>query len=432
MLEKILNLVRKLIPRKIFRIFQPAYHFILAVTGNIIYRFPGRRIICVGVTGTNGKSTTCDLVTSVLKESGSKVGMISTVAIEIGGVRTENTTNRTTLGRWKTQKLLRKMVKAGCKYAVIEVASEGIAWFRTWGIPFDVAVFTNLSPEHLNFHKTMKNYRNTKGKLFANLSLSKKKKGVPKVSIVNADDKEAGYFNAFPADQKILFGIKKGTVLAKNVKNDKLLEFDIVGPYKNVHISSDLLAKFNTYNILAAFAVGASLGMDVAQIKLGIEKVKSVKGRFEKVAVKKGVSYFIDYAVTPDAFELLFDELRQITKGRVISVFGATGDRDKEKRPKLAAAAAAKTDIVIITDEEPYSEDPKKIIDEVAAGVPNKTKAKIYKILDRKKALKKAIELATSGDTVVATGLGHQKYRNIGGNKKILWHEDQVIKDLLK
>lgn len=432
MLEKLLNLGRKIIPRKIFRMGQPIYHFLLAVSGNIIYRFPGRKIVCIGVTGTNGKSTTCDLVNSILKEAGKKTGMISTVAIEIAGERKDNTTNRTTLGRWQTPKLLRQMVKAGCDYAIIEAASEGIAWFRTWGIPFDVAVFTNLSPEHLNFHKTMVNYRNTKGKLFANLSTSKMKKEIKKISVVNADDKEAKYFGAFPADSHYLYGLKKGEVRAKQIKQDNKLRFVIEHQGKNYPIESNLLAEFNVYNILAAWCVGFSQKIDPKLIAKGIASLEKVAGRMEKVAVKKGVSYYIDYAVTPDSFELLFKELKKITKGKIIAVFGATGNRDKSKRPLLGEAAAKGADVLVITDEEPYDEKPEDIIAAVAAGAEKLKKENIYKIVDRKKALKKAIELTESGDVVVATGMGHQKYRNVGGNKKIAWDEAQVIKELLK
>jgi UDP-N-acetylmuramyl tripeptide synthase len=178
-IEPLLNLGRKIIPNWLFRMGQPFYHFYMALSGNIRFGFPGRKLIVIGVTGTNGKSTTVELVNSVLKANGIKTGMLSTVAFEIAGKRTDNTTNRTTLGRWQTQRKLHEMVEAGCTHAVLEVASEGIKMFRIWGIPFDVAVFTNLAPEHLNTHKTMENYRNTKGRLFANLAKAKKK-GVPK------------------------------------------------------------------------------------------------------------------------------------------------------------------------------------------------------------------------------------------------------------
>jgi UDP-N-acetylmuramoyl-L-alanyl-D-glutamate--2,6-diaminopimelate ligase len=430
-IEPLLNLGRKIIPNWLFRMGQPFYHFYMALSGNIRFGFPGRKLIVIGVTGTNGKSTTVELVNSVLKANGIKTGMLSTVGFEIAGKRTDNTTNRTTLGRWQTQRKLHEMVEAGCTHAVLEVASEGIKMFRIWGIPFDVAVFTNLAPEHLNTHKTMENYRNTKGRLFANLAKAKKK-GVPKTLIVNADDKEAKYFYGFDADRKITFGLNNGEVWATNLFFDSKTEFELVDKGEHITVKSELPAKFNIYNMLAAYCVGKALDLDKKKVIKGIEAVKEVKGRMEEVPNKKGVQIFVDYAVTPDSFELLFRELRRITKGKVLAVFGATGDRDKEKRPKLGEVAAKLVDYIVLTDEEPYGENPSVIVDAIAEGVEKVRKSGFEILLDRKEAIRRAIELAKSGDTVVVTGMGHQKYRNIGGNKKIEWNEAQVIRDILK
>lgn len=431
-MEKILNKVKKLIPKKLFKSLQPAYHFLLALTGNVIYRFPGRKLICIGVTGTNGKSTTIELINSILKAAEYKTGMISTVAFEIDGQRTENKTSRTTLGRWQTPKMLRAMVKAGCQYAVIEVASEGIVQYRTWGIPFDVAVFTNLSPEHLNTHGTMTNYRNAKGKLFENLATGSAKKlgnrRIEKVSVVNADDREAKYFSAFPAAKNYTYGLKKGQTLAKNISQNGMLTFDVSHENKNYYIQTDLVGRFNLYNILAAWCVGYSQGIDPRKIKWGIEAVKSVKGRMEKVAERNGVKYYVDYAMTPDSYEMLFGEMKRIAGGKVIAVFGAAGDRDRSKRPLIGEVAAKQADYTILTDDEPYSEDPKKIIAEIEEGF-KKAGANNYEVVsDRKEAFKKAAKIAKSGDVVVVPGIGHQAYRNIGGDKKIAWDEAEIIR----
>ncbi|MBW6431696.1 UDP-N-acetylmuramoyl-L-alanyl-D-glutamate--2,6-diaminopimelate ligase [Patescibacteria group bacterium] len=438
-MEKILKFLRKLIPKKLFKMGQPIYHFILALSGNLIYRFPGRKMICIGVTGTNGKSTTIELINSIMKSGGYKTGMISTVAFEIDGERTENITSRTTLGRWQTPKMLRQMIKAGCQYAIIEVASEGIIQYRTWGIPFDVAVFTNLSPEHLNTHGTMKNYRDAKGKLFENLASSKKKrliirgskKIIPKVSVVNAGDKEARYFAAFPADQHYNFGLKKGNLRAINVKQDGKLNFDIEYGNKDYFIQSDLAGEFNVLNILAAWAVGHSQGVDLRKLKWGVEAVKAVRGRMEMVAEMEGVKYYIDYAMTPDAYELLLVEMRKIATGKVIIVFGAAGDRDRSKRPIIGEVAARLADYSILTDDEPYSEDPAHIITEIESGFKKLEKTNYRIINDRKKAFSEAVKLAKAGDVVVVPGIGHQAYRNIGGDKKIPWNEAEIIRKIV-
>ncbi len=428
--DPLLNFGRKIIPKPLFRLGQPVYHWLLAFTGNIRYGFPGRKMIMIGVTGTNGKSTTAELISAVLKANGLKTGMLSTVAIEIAGKRTDNVTNRTTLGRWQTPKYLSEMAKAGCTHVVLEVASEGLIMYRVWGIPFDVAVFTNLAPEHLNTHKTMENYRNAKGLLFVGLAKSKKK-GVPKTIVVNADDPEFKYFHDFKADQKISYGISKGEVWANNISLGEKVEYELVDEEYKHNVASGLPAKFNIYNELAAYSVGKALSLDPLKSIAGIESVEQVAGRMQEISNKRGIKIFIDYAVTPDAFELLFTELRRISQGKIIAVFGATGDRDKEKRPKLGAVAGKMTNYTILTDEESYSENPSVIVDSIAEGLETVRKGNYEIILNRKEAIQRAIEVAEPGDTVVVTGMGHQKYRNMGGNKKIEWDEAKVITGVL-
>lgn len=438
-MEKILNIGRKLIPKKLFKLAQPIYHFLLALSGNIFYFFPGRRLVCIGVTGTNGKSTTVELVNSILKAGGLKTGMISTIAIEVNNIREENKTSRTTLGRWQMLKLLRKMIRAGCNYAVLEVASEGIVQSRVWGIPFDVTVFTNLSPEHLNTHKTMKNYRNAKGRLFASMSTSKRKtllieggkRSIDKVSIVNAEDKEAVYFGSFPADKHYSFGFKKGNVRAVKIEQDEKVRVTIDCNGKEFFVNTFLPGEFNVKNILAAWAVGDALGIDSSKIKKGIEAVKNIKGRMEKVIEKDGVKYYIDYAMTPDSYEMLLKEMRKLATGRVFLVFGAAGERDRAKRPQIAKIAANFADFTIVTNDEPYNEDPKKIIEEIEAGFKKAEKDNYIVIPNRKKAFKEAFERARSGDVVVVPGIGHQPYRNIGKGKKIPWNEAEIIREIV-
>ena len=430
-LEKTLSLGRKIIPKSVFRFLQPYYHWLLAVSGTLRYRFPANDLVVIGVTGTNGKSTTVELINSVLKANGIKSGMLSTIAFEINGKRTENTTSRTTLGRWQLQKKLRQVADAGCTHVVVEVASEGLVMHRLWGIPFDIAVFTNLTPEHLNTHKTMERYRDAKGLLFANLSVSKKK-SVPKTLIVNADDKYAKYFYNFKADKKLSYGLSNGEIWATNMVFGEKTQFELINNGTKSLVISDLPAKFNIYNMLAAYSVGMALSLDPKKCISGLEKVKSVKGRMEEIANDLGLKIVIDYAVTPDSFELLFTELKRTTKGRLIAVFGATGDRDKEKRPLLGEVAAKMTNYIILTDEESYSENPSIIVDSIASGIEKVRKSNYEIILDRREALKQAIEMANAGDTIVATGMGHEKYRNLGGDKKIEWDEAKVIRGILK
>jgi len=429
-LEPILSVGRKVIPKSLFHAGQPIYHWLLAFSGNVVYRFPGRKLIVIGITGTNGKSTTAEIANTILKANGLKTGMLSTVAIEIAGKRMDNTTSRTSLGRWQTPRYLREMVAAGCSHVVIEVASEGLIMHRVWGIPFDVTVFTNLSPEHLNTHKTMKNYRNAKGLLFKNLAKSKSK-GVAKTIIANADDAQFKYFHSFPAEKKISFGIAKGEVWANNIALGARTEYELVDEEQKYKVSTLLPAKFNIYNELAAYCVGKALGLDPKKTIKAIESVKLVEGRMQEIPNRLGLKIFIDYAVTPDAFELLFTELRRICQGRIISVFGATGDRDKAKRPELGRVAGKMTNYTILTDEESYSENPSVIVDSIAEGLETVRKGNYEIILNRRDAIKRAIEVAEAGDTIVVTGMGHQKYRNTGGDKKVEWDEAKVITNIL-
>jgi UDP-N-acetylmuramoyl-L-alanyl-D-glutamate--2,6-diaminopimelate ligase len=430
-IEPFLNIGRKIIPKPLFRFGQPLYHWLLAFSGNIYYRFPGRKMIVIGVTGTNGKSTTVELINAILKSNNIKSGMLSTVAMEIAGKRTDNTTSHTTLGRWQTPKYLREMLDAGCTHAVVEVASEGLVMYRVWGIPFDIAVFTNLSPEHLNTHGSMENYRNTKGLLFAGIAKSKQK-GVAKTIIVNADDSEYKYFHSFPAEKKISYGIAKGEVWANNISLGTKTEYELIDDDNKFKVTTKLTAKFNIYNELAAYCVGKALGFSPEKTIVGIQSVKQIEGRMQSIPNTLGIQIFIDYAVTPDAFELLFAELRRISSGRIISVFGATGDRDKAKRPELGRVAGKMTNYTVLTDEESYSENPAIIVDSIAEGLESVRKGNYEIILNRRDAIRRALEVAEHGDTVVVTGMGHQKYRNTGGNKKVEWDEAKVITEILR
>lgn len=432
MLEKILYYIKKVIPKPLFKFLQPVYHLFLAITGNIAYHFPGYEMTVIGVTGTNGKSTTTELIAEILKSSGAKVGMISTVSIEIAGIRWENKTNRTTLGRWRTHSLMRNMVKLGCKYAVIEVASEGIAWYRIFGIPFDGAVFTNLAPEHLNFHKNMTNYRNTKGKLFKKLSSPFNRKKTKRVSVVNADDREGEYFLSFKADEKYAFGIKEGEVKAKNIScKETGTYYDIAIKDKVYPVATKLVGKFNVYNELAAFCVGLGYGIPLKKIVKALNTFKGTVGRMERIDQGQNFSVIVDYAVTPDAQEAVYEELGKFCQGRLIGVFGATGDRDRIKRPGMGKVAAELTDVAVLTDDETYHEESKSIIEEVYSGVPQELRDKVTIIPDRYQAIKRALEMADKNDIVVITGIGHQKYRNMGG-KRMSWNEREIVSELLK
>jgi len=444
MLEKILNIGRKIIPKSLFRLGQPFYHFGLGLLANLIYRFPGRKIRVIGVTGTNGKSTTSNLIVSILEEAGYKVGLSSTTNFQIGDKKWDNEIDKTMAGRFASIKLLRQMVDQKCDYAVIEVSSHGIAQFRIWGVPFDVAVLTNITHDHLDFHKTFENYIKTKEKLFTNVEKSKRKKlrdskgqkvRVKKFMVLNQDDPRYGRFDKHRADLNISFSTKnkRASVLAKDVEvREDGASFTLKSFKGNEKFNLKLTGLFNVYNSLAAISVGLSQDIKLETIKKAVEDVRKISGRLEVIR-GQGRNIVIDYAHTPDALKNIYETVRQFTKGDLIAVFGATGDRDKAKRPKMGEIAGKLTDIVYLTDEEPGSEDPKVIIEEIAPGILKTGKKEgqdYFKVLDREEAIKKAISNSKAGDSIIISGIGHQKFRLING-VQIPWDERKIIEKTL-
>ena len=443
MIDKVLAIIRKLIPKPLFDLLSPVYHFSLALLANLIYGFPGRKIKVVGVTGTNGKTTVANMSVKILEEAGYKVGLSSTTDFQIGGKKWKNLIDKTMAGRFATIKLISQMAKAGCDWAVLEVPSHAISQFRVWGVPFDAAVFTNLTHDHLDYHKTFQNYRAVKGKLFEGLGKSVKK-GIPKISVVNADDPESSYFLDFPADLKYAYGTSPVAfgnspvkfVFGANINaSESGTKFTLLTPEeREIKISLKLLGNFNVQNALAAASFGLALGISGAKIKKALEGVLEISGRLHKIETEKGFDVIIDYAHSPDALKSVYETLCQLYSGRLIGVYGATGDRDKTKRPVLGQIGGALLDLVIITDEEPGFEDPEAIISEISPGVQEVGKIEgenFWKIKERSEAIRFALSKAEPGDVVIITGIGHQKFRNVRG-KQVPWDEEKIISNYLK
>lgn len=344
------------------------------------------------------------------------------------------------LGRFALQKFLRKMVRAGCRYAVIETSSQGVEQFRHLGVNYDVAVFTNLTPEHIEAHGGFENYKKAKGKFFAHLISKPKKvidgKVVPKVSVVNLDNEHARYFAEFSADQKIEYGIKnQAAVRAENVvlKNSGA-DFTVRG----VPFHLNLMGEFNVYNSLAAAVVGLSQGLRLDMISKFLEKVRGVPGRMEFIDEGQNFKILVDYAPEPESMRQLYKTIRDSTfinpDSKIIHVLGsAGGGRDKSRRPVLGKLAAENADYVIVTNEDPYDEDPRQIIDEVAAGAAGKKEnVNLFKILDRGEAIAKAFGLAREGDLVVITGKGSEQAICVADNKKVPWDDREKVREILR
>ncbi|MDP2704428.1 MAG: UDP-N-acetylmuramyl-tripeptide synthetase, partial [bacterium] len=439
-MEYFLSFVKKLIPSSLFRVLQGPYHYALAFLAHVLYGMPSRKMYVIGVTGTKGKTTTCHLMTQLLELLGKNVGMTSSVQFRFGGKgklgMRVNDTKQGMPGRFRLQKLLREMAKNGCEYAVIETTSEGMLQYRHQFIDYDMAVFTNLSPEHIERHGGFLKYRDTKVGLFR--KVARKKNGI---GVYNLDDENVEHFLTPNVAKKIGFSLQDSRLKIKDsgvgatylvshvVLTDAWSEFDV----NDVCFKIPLIGEFNVYNAVAAIAAVSALGFSLEEIAVIARNLHSVVGRCEviKVALPRqsagqgdnnGFTIIIDYAHEPKSLEAIYKAAKLFLRdpspsrgsgsgrpgcGRLVCLLGAQGGgRDKWKRPEMGKIAARYCDEIVLTNEDPYDEPPLEIIEGVERGILEDSRLKIkdsriYKIVDRKEAIKKAISLAKPGDVVV-------------------------------
>jgi UDP-N-acetylmuramoyl-L-alanyl-D-glutamate--2,6-diaminopimelate ligase len=394
------ELLKKFLPNFVFSF----YHFLFAFLGALIYGFPSKKLILIGVTGTNGKTTTTEMIASIFEKAGKKIALSNSVRFKIGEKEEINTLRMTMPGRFFIQRFLKKATKEGCEYAIIEVTSEGIKQHRHRFLNFKVVVFTNLTPEHIEAHGSFEKYREAKLKLF---------EVTKEIHVINIEDKNADYFLRTLAKKKITFGLEKG-------------DFNL----KNTEIKIQIPGEFNLYNALAAFSVAKTLGIEEKIIKEALREFKGVPGRMEEV-ISRPFKVIVDYAFTPNALEKVYQTLINLKpktynlKPKIICVLGSCGGgRDRWKRPVLGELAAKYCNELIVTNEDPYDEDPWQIIEEVAKG----TNGKARKILDRREAIKTALKLAKEGDIVIITGKGAEP-SIVEKGKKIPWDDRKVVKE---
>ena len=372
------------------------YHLAQSIVANLKYHSPAKKLRVIGVTGTNGKTTTCFMIWNMLNRAGYKTGLMTTVAWGVDKLTPELGHMTTVDARTLNQRIL-KIKNQGAQFLVLETTSHALAEFRTLGIPFEIAVFTNLTHDHLDYHKTLTNYRNAKGKLF--------KKA--KFSILNADDKATKYYQTI-SQKYITYGIKNGDFRAKSVK---LGISGVKYTMNDMNIETKIPGEFNVYNSLAAALVGQKLGLSNRQIEYGIYSLDSVEGRMNIIDEGQPFTVIVDYAHTPDAIEKVFDSI-QGHKGRIISVHGGAGRRDPATRPIRGRILAKYSDIVIITEDDSRDEDPNQITDAFIKGAQKEGKIlekDLFKELDRKKAIALALKLAKKDDVVLILGKGHEK-----------------------
>ena len=433
-MDTILNFVKKLIPKKLFKLLQPVYHFSLGYIAALWYGFPSEKMIVLGVTGTTGKTTSIFLIESILKNAGYKTGYVTTAMFSDGEREWLNDKKMTMVGRFLLQKLLRKMLDNGCQVAIVETTSEGVVQFRHRFINYDKLLFTGIFPEHIESHGSFENYKMAKGKLFAHLEFCQQKiingKKIEKTSIVNNDDEYADYFLSFWADKKIQYGEKNDAQTEMLVAKDITSRADGISfSIDGVKIDMRIVGRFNVGNALAAAAVASSFDIPLEKIKAGLEKIQGIPGRLEKIDAGQNFIVIVDYAFEPNAVAKLYETVKNISHNKIIHVLGSTGGgRDKARRPKLGKLADENADFVIVTNEDPYDEDPMQIIAEVAVAVENKKEQEnFWKILDRREAIQKALSLAQANDIVLVTGKGSEQAMCVADGKKIFWDDRTVI-----
>lgn len=418
--------VRKLLPSGAARLLEEGYRKRRVKLLAARYGNPAKHLRVIAVTGTNGKTTTVSFLNEILKEAGYKTAMFSTAEVEIAGVKHVNDLNRTVALTGDLMRFYRDAKRARVDFVLIEATSHALQQHKLSTTPIEMAIMTNLTQDHLDYHKTMEGYAEAKSILF---------RMKPKYIVLNRDDSWFEYYDVFPAGyQKITYGqsseaearidnvklYRKGTEVTMTIDHQTKLE-----------LATALPGEYNAYNLAAAVSAAYLLNVGIKDIVEGVANLEGIPGRFDRIEEGQPFDVIVDYAHTPDGYEKLLDTAKKITKNRVILVFGSCGDRDKAKRPIMGEIAAHKADRIFLTDEESYNEDPQQIRDQIFAGIEQAGgAAKTMEIADRKEAIKKALSVATKGDTVLITGMGHEMYRIVNG-KQVPWNDAQVVREIL-
>jgi UDP-N-acetylmuramoyl-L-alanyl-D-glutamate--2,6-diaminopimelate ligase len=403
------KLIKQIIPKELFKQVEPYGHLAESVAVNALNGFPSKGLKVIGVTGTNGKTTTAFLIHRMLHEAGYKVALNTTVGWGVGDDIKPQVQHMTTVGAPELMRRMKLYQEQGVEWLVLETTSHALAQFRVWGVPYSIAVFTNLTHEHLAYHGTFERYRDAKRRMFKMANANAK--GL-RVGIINADDPSASYF-AKDIQHPMMYGLEKGSVKATNVKlTPKGVSYKVEVDNTTYNIKCQLPGSFNVYNSLATVCVGQVVGLTKEQIERGIAALESVEGRMTTVDEGQNFSAIVDYAHSPDSFEKLFKDLKPTVKGKLRVVFGSQGGGDTAKRPIQGELAGRYADEVIICEEDDRAEDGNKIMDEIAAGAEKagKTRDKdLFLVLNRPEAIQFAVDRCDKDDTVLFLGKGHEK-----------------------
>lgn len=416
-MDTFLYYLKRMIPFALFKALRPPYHYLLSLGSAIYYRFPSKEITVIGVTGTKGKSSVVELVNAIFEKDGRRTAVAGTIRFKIGEKTERNLYKMTMPGRSFMQRFLRHAVDAGCEIAIIEMTSEGVTQYRHKFIHLDALIFTNLSPEHIESHGSYEKYIAAKLKLAQSLEHSKKR---PRYMVANRDDEQGHAFLDTPVEYTLPYGLSDLDLHTLNKEDSSLV-------YQGITIRIPLLGLFNIYNALAALTCARAFGIPLKTIQSALENISPIKGRVERFKSPKGatkkITAIVDYAHTPDSLEKLYQAFPKMKK---VCVLGNTGGgRDTWKRPEMGRIAASYCDKVILTNEDPYDEDPKKIVDEMARGIEDTSKLAI--IMDRRSAIRTALEEAPQGGVVIISGKGTDPYIMGPNNTKTPWSDAQVV-----
>ncbi len=419
MLDSLLTTIKKFIPKSLFEALAPLYHYSLALVGALIFGFPSKKLVVIAVTGTKGKSSTTEMINSIFEEAGHKTLLLNTIRFKIGGESMPNRRKMTVPGRFFLQKMLRKAEMAGCNVAIIELSSEAAKQYRHKFVYLDALVFTNLHPEHIESHGSFENYKKSKLSLTESLRMSNGKRSIV---VANIDDLAGTDFLNCGARRALPYSLKDAGIY-------KLEESGVTFNFKGLEIRSKLLGRFNLENMLAAATLANAFDIPTETIKKGLESLSVIKGRVEfvRISEKQEFDVVVDYAHTAESLQELY---KAFDGKRKICVLGNTGGgRDKWKRPEMAKIADQFCDEVILTNEDPYDENPEQIISDMLPGF-KKIMPKV--IMDRREAIHSALKFAKKGDAVLITGKGTDPYIMLANNKKLVWSDFEVAKEGLQ
>ncbi len=420
MVDNILRIIKKFIPKSLFDALAPTYHYLLAVLGAFIYEFPSKKITVIAVTGTKGKSSTSEMLNTIFEASDKKTALLNTIRFKIGGNSTPNKRKMTVPGRFFVQKFIKQAVDAKCDLVILELSSEASKQFRHKFIDLDALVFTNLAPEHIESHGSFEKYKEAKLDIARALAESSKQRTV---IVVNSDDKAYPDFLKFGVDEAYSFSIRDAGLYTTT---DDGVSF----VFRNTTIKSPLRGQFNLYNMLGAATTASAFGVSAENIKKGLENLSIIKGRVEFIKLenkKQDFDVVVDYAHTSGSLSELYKTFEGKKK---ICVLGNTGGgRDQWKRMEMAKVADEYCSEAILTNEDPYDEDPKKIIEDMLPGF---TKHKVTIIMNRREAIHSAIKKAKSGDVVLITGKGTDPFIMGKDGEKTPWSDEKVAREELE